>query len=147
MGSPEAFFFWLWMVQTAPAPHAAQRRPNILDRGTRSIPALKPAHRTHTAATAAFSCLSASCLSTPGAHGAKWVRATPANAPGGRLRQARRSACPTQGWVKRSLKLQSPVPYLYERYTCVTFPSRVFLCGRPLRYFCRQLLTVPLGVV
>ena len=29
----------------------------------------------------------------------KWVRATPANAPGSRLRQARCSACPTRGWV------------------------------------------------
>ena len=36
----------------------------------------KPAHRVHTVATAVFSCLSASCLSTPDAHGAKWVRAS-----------------------------------------------------------------------
>ena len=60
-----------------PPPHT---RPN-----TAEIPvpgaacpasALKPAHRVHTAATAVSSCLSASCLSTPDAHGAKWVRAS-----------------------------------------------------------------------
>ena len=81
------------MARTASAPHAAQRCPNTLDRN----------HLLHLYPE----------TSTQGRHGRdrgpsrgrpallpEWVRAAPANAPGCRLRQARCSACPTQGWVK-----------------------------------------------
>ena len=88
----------IWMVRTAPAPHAAQRCSNIPDRGATSTLAPKPAHGAGTVVTWVSSCSTVPCLSTPGTHGAKWVRATPANAPGCRLRQARCSACPTYRW-------------------------------------------------
>ena len=80
------------MARTASAPHAAQRCPNTLDRN----------HLLHLYPE----------TSTQGRHGRdrgpsrgrpallpEWVRAAPANAPSCRLRQARCSACPTQGWV------------------------------------------------
>ena len=70
-------------------------------RGTAPTSVQKPAHRAHTAATEVSSSLTASCLSLPDVSGQKWVRATPANAPGCRLRQAGCSACPTRWWVIR----------------------------------------------
>ena len=63
----------------------AQCCPNTLDMGTVSILIPKTAHRAYTAATEAFSSLTASCLSLPDVSGQKWVRATPANVPGCRL--------------------------------------------------------------
>ena len=56
----------------------AQCCPNTLDMGTVSILIPKTAHRAYTAATEAFSSLTASCLSLPDVSGQKWVRATPA---------------------------------------------------------------------
>ena len=109
------------LSQTATAPHTAQHRRNSLDRSTASTPALKPAHRVHTVATAVSSCLSASCLSTPDAHGAKWVRATPANAPGSRLRQARCSACPHPRAGKPLPRMCLPAGKLQCGYgSCIT---------------------------
>ena len=103
--------------------------------GHHSILAPKLAHRSDTAATAVLSCLPALCLSTPGAHNAKWVRTTPANAPGCRLRQARCSACPTQWWVKRPLDLQPPDELLQARHRAKFFLLNFPIGARPLLCF------------
>ena len=78
----------IWMVRTAPAPHAAQRRRNPRFSSTAFTSTPKPAHRGGTAATGSF--LVVICLSF-------WsgCKPRPQKAFGCRLRQARCSACLT----------------------------------------------------